>query len=419
MKKVLVFLLTLGFAVSAFAVDLGNGFTLVGEVKTGLAVETADDGNGDTDDTTAKGWNQDAERALRVRLTAGYAADWGGAKIRFQSDEKEPGPGEQGTLFFTKFAYGWANILGGKIVVSGGQAIEDIWGLGKLSANVFDPSLDGVNGVRIAFNLVDGLSFGVALPFSAGAQPIGDVFGSTVFGALYKSDFISGAVSLALHPGTDAVTGTSAVPEYDPWVDVILGVEVNPVSVLKILVDARIDTRKAYDSDVNRTPINDKNGYTRIGPLVQYSSGPLTAHVRGDITIQNDGYGKDSSGKDYKGQKLAELGVTEDLLKELHASPWAPIESLGDTILAFRVGGAYQVLEPLNAYLQIGSDNVGYVKGAGLYVKPGVKITVGGGSIEIFDKINRLGAEEIKGADPIKDHSPITNQFQIDFNWSF
>jgi hypothetical protein len=52
--------------------------------------------------------------------------------------------------------------------------------------------------------------------------------------------------------------------------------------------------------------------------------------------------------------------------------------------------------------------------GAGLYIKPGIKFTLGSSSIEIFDKINKLGAADKAGG-----ASSIVNQFQIDLNWSF
>ncbi|MDR1096129.1 MAG: hypothetical protein LBL31_07045, partial [Spirochaetaceae bacterium] len=146
MRKVLVFLLTLGFAASAFALDLGNGLTVTGEVKAGLSVNSGDDGKDATDDNTAKAWNQDAERAYRIRTTFGYAGDWGGAKIRLQADGNAEiitvpaaaNPEVYRPDIFTQFAYGWADFLEKKVVVYGGLAMEDLWGLGKLSANVFD-----------------------------------------------------------------------------------------------------------------------------------------------------------------------------------------------------------------------------------------------------------------------------------------
>jgi hypothetical protein len=443
MKKVLVFLLTLSFAASAFAIDFGNGLTLAGEVKAGVRVLSQGDGNDDTEDTSASFYNADAGQNLRYRLTFGYTGDWGGAKIRLQSDDSNVSTGSDSVGFYAKYAYGWINLLDGKVVVSGGHIGDDLWGLGKLGANVFDPSLDAVIGARVAFNIVDGLSFGVAFPFNGvtyynydssefkkktGARTLGDAFGGAVIGGLYKSSLFSAAAGVRLYSAIDSkahggAADTSDGTKYgdvDGYADIIAGVEVNPVDGIKVVVDSRFDTRK-LNKDKN---IQDsKVGYARIGPLVQYSAGPLTAHLRGDITLQNDGYIKGLKGKSLEDVALAVLadGVdadkVESTIKGWHAADWVPVEKLGDSILGIRAGAAYQVSELLNAYVQIGSDNIGYIKGAGLYIKPGVKFTVGGGSIEIFDKVNRLGAEDLKAG--TKDYSPINNQIQIDFNWVF
>jgi hypothetical protein len=392
---------------SAYAIDFGNGLTLEGEVKAGLSVDYADK---DDDSLTAKSLNDDAGESFRIRTTFNYAADWGGAKIRLQST---------GGDFGAPRVYGWGNFLGNKIVVHGGKGIDDLWGLGKLSENVFDPSVDGVDGVRVAFNLLDGLSFGYALPVKSAAQPIGDFFGSSVFGGLYKSSLVTAAFGVALNPATDKKDSTFASvadkndngyhqdsqavvykwketagdPAYDSWVRIILGVEVNPVDILKIIVDADIDTRKNDD--------HGKTGYIRIGPHVQYSSGPITAHVRGDILIQND----DKGAVDYD----ANMELTEDTTYVNYVL----VEKLGDTSIAFRVGGAYQLTDTANAYLQLGSDNVSYFDGNGLYVKLGTVINLGPSAIEIFDKVNKIGADDFGG------NSPLTNQFQIDFAWKF
>ncbi|MDR1095385.1 MAG: hypothetical protein LBL31_03250 [Spirochaetaceae bacterium] len=349
-------------------------------MKAGLSVDYADK---DDDSMTAKAWNDDAGASFRIRTTFNYAADWGGAKIRLQST---------GGDFGAPRVYGWGNFLGSKIVVHGGKGIDDLWGLGKLSENVFDPSVDGVDGVRIAFNLLPGLSFGYALPVKVDAQPIGDVFGSSVFGGLYKSSIFTAALSVALNPATDAEV-TPVVPAYDPWTRILIGVEVNPVDIFKIIVDADIDTRKNDD--------HGKTGYIRIAPHVQYSGGPITAHARGDILIQNDDKG------------VVDYDTNMVLTEETTYVNYVPVEKVGDTSIAFRVGGAYQFNDTANAYLQLGSDNVSFFDGNGLYVKLGTVINLGPSAIEIFDKVNRIGADDFGG------NSPLTNQFQIDFAWKF
>jgi hypothetical protein len=65
-----------------------------------------------------------------------------------------------------------------------------------------------------------------------------------------------------------------------------------------------------------------------------------------------------------------------------------------------------------------------YSPGAGIFVKPGVKIALGSTSIEIFDKVNGIGATSLqksgaKQDDPPISISPVTNQVQIDLNWKF
>jgi hypothetical protein len=331
------------------------------------------------------------------------------------------------------------------VVVYGGKGLDDLWGLGKLSENVFDPSVDGVDGVRIAVKPIAGLSLGYALPFQLTPQPVADAFRSSIFGALYKSDLFSVALSAALKPATEKATKDAFVlqdltkitdeddspfrkvgsADYDPWVRILVGIEVNPIAGLLVIVDGDIDTRKAFD-DKNKA-INDRNGYIRIGPFVQYSTGPLAAHVKGDITINNDGYGKDIKGKkktvvEFKGKDA--YSGKDDFSPKGHLAGGAPkTESWGDTVVGVELGAGYDITETINAYLNVGSDNVLYLigddkaPGNGIYAKPGVKISLGSSSIEIFDKINGIAAPAKKAAPD--DISSLTNQFQIDLNWSF
>jgi hypothetical protein len=424
MKKVLVFLLTLSFVASAYALDLGNGLTIDGEVKTGLGVFTEDDGVDTTDDTLLGGWNDDAGKAIRIRTAFTYATDLGGIKIRMES---------LGAAFDPAKAFGWANFLDKKVVVHGGKGIDDLWGLGKLSENVFDPNVDGVNGVRVAFNLIDGLGFGIALPMEAynpdststnpqTAQPVGDVFSSSVFAGLYTSPLVSGAFGVKLNPSKEDLSA-SPTYSYDAWTRIILGVEVNPISGLLIILDADIDTRKYQDSD--GVQVGEKNGYVRIGPLFQYSTGKLTAHLKGDIAIQNDGYGN------LKGENIADfIGAYgssnyDDFIGN-HAL-YVPVENVGDPSIAFEIGAGYNITDNVNAYFNLGSDNIMWLKGDGdkglpgngIFAKPGVKITLGNASIEIFDKINGIGTAKLTQGPGLDDISFLTNQFQIDLNWVF
>ncbi|MDR0639687.1 MAG: hypothetical protein LBG27_12440 [Spirochaetaceae bacterium] len=464
MKKVLVFLLTLGFVANMFAIDFGNGLTAAGEVKAGIRVDSADDGSEDTSyDTKVYTYNNDADKSFRTRLTLGYTGDWGGAKIRFES---LGAPAEAKATFATKYAYGWANLLDSKIVLSGGAIGDDLWGLGKLSTNVFDPSIDAITGVRAEFKLVEGLSFGAGL-----AVPVSDtktytdvtnatidhVAGGWVIGGLYKSDFFSAALGAAFKPGTDEtaagkdsygwvlndkndpskgsawglIPGSAAVPAADPYVDAIAGIQVNPISGFTALVDVRLDTRK--------WETHGKIGYVRIGPKFVYATGPITAHLQGDIKIQNEAPGEDGTvtDRDGKGKYKVKPGNYAEITKvsvtwgDGSSEDYQYAKYTGDPTVGVRIGADYKVNDTIGAYLQIGSDNVlwfaghddltkiaedGNPFGAGFYIKPGIKFTLGTSSIEIFDKINRLGASTIK---LVEDWSPVTNQFQIDFNWVF
>jgi hypothetical protein len=448
MKKVLVFLLTLGFVANAFALDLGNGLTLNGEVKTGLRVATTADESEDTDDTTAGGYNDDADAQLRVRLTAGYEADWGGAKIRLQS--------LGGAQFVPRFAYGWANFLDKKIVVSGGLAIEDIWGLGKLSDNVFDPNVDEVNGVRVALNIVDGLSFGFALPVDQVTYynrvtessvavntkkdvTIGNLFGGVVIGALYKSDLVSAAAGVRLYPAIDSKAyggSPDAKGDYattESYANIIAGVEVNAVPGLKVIVDSRFDTRKKnFDDTYVVSP--EKIGYSRIGLKGQYEIGKLTPYLVGDVAIFNQ-KSEEKDGNYFIDKETN--GVASDDDYNYKDSGAGNTDVPGGLSFKLEIGAEYALTEKLTAYLGLGSDNVAWLAGDvdleadtpvnrpgnGIFAKPGLKIAIGGGSIEIFDKINGIAAVDKQYTDPItskvKSYSSVTNQLQIDFNWSF
>jgi hypothetical protein len=392
-------------AASAFALDLGNGLTVGGTVKAGVDVNYANDGVDDNDDATIKLWNNDAGQVFRGDLTFGYAADWGGAKVMWRTDSIDSKD------FTVQYGYGWTNLLGGKVEIAAGDIDGDKWGLGKIF-NAFDPSFDAVKGVRIDVKPFESLNFGVALRLEKESS-LGDAFGSTVIGAVYKSTSVSGVFGLQLNPETDAVPAAQT-PAYDSWVDLYAGVEIAPFTGLKIALDGRFDTRKYMDDNKQ---LNDKNGYALIGVKGEYVINAITAFLKSEIAIQNDGYG--DSTRDQR--KVADFPTPADKKKyteDAHAK-WVEVEALGDTSIQFELGGDYKVSDTLNTYIRIGSDNVKWFEVNGLYVKPGVKFTLGSSSIEIFDKLNKIGAKEIAEAGSVKAHSPFSNQFQIDFNWSF
>jgi hypothetical protein len=483
MKKVLVFLLTLGLAAGAFAVDLGNGLTVTGEIKTGLKVLTKDDGIESTEDTRAFGYNQDAGDVMRNRLTFGYTGDWGGAKLRLSA------LGSANLAPALDFAYGWANFVGSKLVVYGGKIDGNLWGTGNLSVKVIDKGVDALNGVRFEIKPVAGLSVGFGLPFdpinyyrydAGGKQTttwvdeneneavdsgesttetsdptwvtriansgrtIGNVFGGAVIGGLYKSDLFNVAATVRLYPTIDSkvyggdpkvVGDKEFYGEFEGYADILGGLEVHPIDPLKVSLEVWHDTRKFNENKKDNIQGN-KIGFTNIALKGQYGIGAITAHLQGSLFLQNNsaeqGDGKaDKPNKnayyiDKKVVTQADNYVQKDLL----------VGAPGDAALKFRIGGEYKISDALSAYLQFGSENLLWIAGdidakksidkpgAGLYVKPGVKIAIGGGNIEIFDKIDRIGAKDSetlnkKDSTKVDKTSLVTNQLQIEFVWSF
>jgi hypothetical protein len=423
-------------------------------VKAGISVQSADDGKDGTEDTTVKLWHDDADFLGEFVFT--YTEAWGGAKASVKAKGVEAG-------FTLPYAYGWVNFLDNKVVLTAGHIDGNVWGLGKIT-NAFDPSFDAVKGVRINVNPFEGLDLGFALPVAGPItyykpdgttvlatfdRTVANVFGGAVIGALYKSSLIGAVFGLQLNPGTgkvadkyewevsygDAPTDTAeegantvdsakdpvwkvkktdGVPAYDPWVDVYFGVEAIPLSILKVAVNARIDTRK-YQNDKGDA-INNKNGYLRIGGKVAFEDGPLSAFVVGSAVIQNDGFAKG-----VKGTKVVYEQSSDDFTKYYnytHAN-WVNVEKVGDTSVNFEVGADYKITTDTKAYIRVGSDNVAWFEGNGAYIKPGVSFTLGSASVEIFNKLSKIGAKDIGAYEKVKKHSQLKEQFQVNFGWAF
>jgi hypothetical protein len=203
---------------------------------------------------------------------------------------------------------------------------------------------------------------------------------------------------------------------------VVGGIEV-PLGAINFLVDFRFDSRKQADPETGTvggvanqitTVAQTTTGYFRVGPLFRYTAGALVAHARADIWLPNDDqYMETSTGK---------WGL-----------PYPRTEELGKTAVAFRIGADYALNSTTGLYGQLGSDNAlylagtekGYYEGNGLYINLGAKFSFGSSSIEIFNKINKIGAKKAPDiaagspGGPSKGTNPLTNQFQIDFNLSF
>ncbi|GHV74894.1 hypothetical protein AGMMS49940_21960 [Spirochaetia bacterium] len=209
MKKMLIVLLALAVVGGVFAVELPDGFSITGEVKTGVGIFGQEDGDKDdkTDDVYAKGWNNDAGAALRARLNLGWAGDIGGTKFRLESDVKNTVSTEStdgttttsfdGVTVKLAEAFGWVNLFGKKLVVSVGHGVEAIYGTG----GVVDSDNDGGDIVRIEGRPIDGLSFAWGIgPINGQAGSMKQVMGSSKVGAKYTNSLFTVVVSAALDP---------------------------------------------------------------------------------------------------------------------------------------------------------------------------------------------------------------------------
>jgi hypothetical protein len=401
MKKMLVVLLILLVTGGMFAADLGDGFTVTGEVKSGFGIFSQDN-PADGDDTYLKGWNDDAGNAFRFRLNLGWAGDIGGTKFRLQARDDN-----EGQYVTMPKAFGWVNLLGSKIVIWGGHGVDNIYG----TAGIVDDNVDGeADMVRLEVRPITGLSlaFGIPVPILGGStsQTIGtttytvkynnalslaNTFGASMFGAKYSNDAFTAIVSARLNPGVkgtyygvDAGTlGTFdqyEIPdnfEEDGFVELLYAIQVPTI------LPIGIDITGAFQSG--------EAGYFRIAPKVTYATGKLDAHVQADINmdISDDGV---PVGDGY--------------------SNFNAVEEEGDASVKLQLGVGYQITDLIGLYLNLGSDNIGYFDGNGLFAKPGATFAFGPNtSIEVFDKINYIGAD----SDVVK----FKNQFQVEFVWSF
>jgi hypothetical protein len=404
MKKLLIVLLILSVAGGMFAADVGEGFTITGEVKSGFGIFSQDDGNDNNgDDTYIKGWNDDAGNAFRFRLNLGWAGDVGGTKFRFQArDDQED--------VYTKIvkAFGWVNLLDSKIVIWGGHGVDNIYGTG----GIVDDNVDGeADLVRLEVRPIDGLSlsFGIpvkileqsnALGTANNALSFGNTFGSSMFGAKFSNDTITASVSARLNPGLKGTyygigggIGQAEVPD---------AVEDANPSFVELLYAIQVPTILPVGIDITGALQTGDGGYFRIAPKVTYATGKLDAHVQGDINM--------FIGDDVKVQYV---GPANDPDKTGYSN-FGTTEKVSDAGIGLELGAGYQITDLIGVYLNLGSSNIAYLDGNGFFAKPGATFAFGPNTnIEVFDKINLIGAD---GDLPGK---KISNQLQVEFVWSF
>jgi hypothetical protein len=413
MKKLLVVLLILSVAGGMFAADVGDGFTITGEVKSGFGVFSQDDGNDDNgDDTYIQAWNNDAGNAFRFRVNLGWAGDVGGTKFRLQARDDQ-----EGAYVTLPKAFGWVNLLDKKIVIWGGHGVDNLYGTG----GIVDDNVDGeADLVRLEVRPIDGLSlsFGVPIPILGGSKAItynantynaeysnklslGNTFGASRFGAKFSNDTLTASVSARLNPGFKGtyydvnVTGGDNAPGYVGQNELTSDQEVD--GFVELLYAVQVPTILPVGIDVTGALQTGDAGYFRIAPKVTYALDKLDAHVQGDINV--------FIGDDTK-VKAPGTGY----------SNFGNYEKIGDASIGVELGAGYQITDLIGAYLNVGSDNIAAIDGNGFYAKPGATFAFGPNTnIEVFDKISNLGADDALAWGPGK----IANQLQVEFVWSF
>lgn len=372
MKKMLVVLLSLAVAGGVFAVDLPDGLSVTGEVKTGLRIDAYDG------DTAGYGYNNDAGENFRARVNVDLVGERGGVKTRFQVLNTDAATMAR--------AFGFVNLFNKHVVVWGGLGVEDIYGVG----GVVDTDVDGGHSARLEVRPIEGLSIAWGLPFSLEGNKgdAGYVFGSSRIGAKYANDFITVIASFRLNPKMKiGATG--------PEQNVLDAYEADGFDFLDAVYAVKLPRLGPVGLDITGAFDTSDAGFFRIAPHVDFAAleSKLAIHARADINIDTGEDNVDSSSK-----SMANFGNREK-----------PSE---DASAGFRVGAAYQINDIIKPYLNIGSNNLGYFKGNGLYIRPAVVFSLGpNASIELFDQIGNIGADS--------DIAKISNQLQIDFNWTF
>lgn len=414
MKKFLVCFLLVGFAASAFALDLGQGFFVYGKIVTGLRIDTEDKGD-DSDKTQVYLFEDDYWVRFRSQLDFGYESEWGGFNSFIRADYN--GGGRTGE-YYLPVGWGWLNFFDKRLVVEVGDIYGHKWGLGNY-INADDPGFDEGKGVRAEFKFIDGFRFGFRLPVWVDNTNFENVFGSSVFGAVYSSDIFDAGGSLELTPKKDqytktddtyTVNGTTVTKvegkevktgTYDSYFKALFGADVKLSSFgvpIGVGLNARYDSRTYNDNQTNF----DKNGFLWIGGKVEtrFEESPFKAYLKGRVVMQNK-----------LPDALDGVTATSDNLGLLEEG--TAVKKLGDSSYKFEIGGEYKINDPINTFALFGSDNIGYFDGNGLFVKAGFSVSRGSFSIMIFDKLNKIGAKDIEASGNVDKHSPFKNEFQI------
>jgi hypothetical protein len=411
----LFFVTGIGFA----ATDIGNGFSIENRVFTGIQVVSEADGDDDVDDTTVHARNDGEGAAARAQFNINYDNGNFGAKFRVRADL---GNGPEIKL---QYGYAWQHLFNKHLTLWEGYfaAATEIYGNGKAGIPVLDTESGECDRtfpqIKLEVKPIDGLSFGVMIPIRGANQEVSEFFRSLTFGAYYTSDIFRVVGEIGLKP---EVTSKHAKTEYyngSNWV------QINPESYTK--AESRIEAN--FGIGATFTPVqvsvtgkyasnpkassdyadNGGNGFFAIAPKVVYTAGALEIYGQSVLGFSNE------KKKDIK--DIDKGSLWGDAFKGKNDPDLQADDKV--TAVNFELGGSYAINDTFRPYLAFGSDRVNYFAGNGVFLKPGVKIKLGPNmNLDIWDKINRLGAEDWKDAGTGKSYSSFQNTLQIDVSFN-
>ncbi|GAB6393654.1 MAG: hypothetical protein MdMp014T_3027 [Treponematales bacterium] len=267
----------LAAAGSLFALDLGKGFTLGGEVVAGVKVVTNDDG----DTSIAALYDDWGDTLPRLRLNAAWSNDVFGVKGRVQVTNGVPNGA---------FGFGWIN-FGKYATLYTGNIDDSHFGTGDV---VFNKNWDSGTGLKLLIKPIEALTIGAYVPFdvsgtdaSSAGDDIEDAFGNMTIGASFKHQVVSVTAAFGL---VDDGTNTGIGLLYD--------VNAKPIPALGIDISGYLISGDALKGGL-------AEGFA-IAPRITYSAGAISAY--GQVKFLTYDAGDDDSDIDLEFQAKYTVG---------------------------------------------------------------------------------------------------------------
>jgi hypothetical protein len=414
MKKLLVVLLILAVAGGLFA----QGLTLTGEIKTGVGVYS----DFDSEESNFTVGHDDPFERSRWRITGTAGAENYGLKFGLQGYWQADGSdnGGQVTESFDN-AYGWFETLDDMLKFRAGRIADKAWSTGG------DKGWDYSRGDAFTVEVkpIEGLNVGFALKANDGREgengarlaedvgDIGSVFGGTVIGASYNTDLFGVTATVDLDGSADngghiarlpARDGDNAERYRNDFASIIFGINLKMVENLTAIIEGNISIDNTKDAENTGTWLTQKFEY-KVDPKVtvglvayeMFASGDGAEAARAQAFVDARGLVDPEDIADVDGK---------DYLFAMQFKPYGSY-ALSDTMTI----GA-EVFLTMNA-LDDDFDNQGnkFRDGSAFTVdiKPKFTYKVNTLTMEIFDRINNLGA----------DNEVINNRFGVNFLLTF